>query len=542
MNPDDIDRQEIIRFDGEYIEFFGRRLLLVSLHAWEQLLRDMESECGPRVTDNILRRVTYYWGYADASAMKRSLEWDTVSDLLRAGCRLLEIAGISPVVISSLAIDEATKSISVHLDWQKPGDTDSVRTKSDISEVVEASFILGYLSGYASFCFSREIYFKRTDIESSGAAVDGAIGRDIDSWKKAGVSHDAFPRTDDIRDNIHRLAGQLIHETEERVRKRRDSELIAPDIGPYFMKFRSRQLQSVLYMADRVARFNTSVLITGESGVGKEVLSLYIHKKSPRENAPFVTVNCSALPETLLESELFGHKAGSFTGAVKDRIGLFETAENGTVFLDEIGDITSTIQLKLLRVLQEKEIVRVGENEPRKVDVRIIAATNRDLDAAISEGDFRDDLLYRLRVVEIEIPPLRERPEDILPLARFITRRLAEKMGIPNLNLTTQCIDSLQRYSWPGNVRELENAIERAAVFCEGGTIRPEDLPSHVTREAKDTGAGQSSSPHSLEEMERIHIVNILNSTGWNKSKASDILNISPSTLWRKMREYKINK
>ena len=200
-----------------------------------------------------------------------------------------------------------------------------------------------------------------------------------------------------------------------------------------------------------MARFDTAVLITGETGTGKEVLARAIHRMSKRASGPFVAVNCGALPETLLESELFGHRAGSFTGAVEDRIGLFETAAKGTVLLDEIGDTSAATQTKLLRVLEELEIVRVGESVPRKIDVRVLAATNRDLDADVREGRFREDLLYRLRVVEIDVPPLRERPEDILSLTRHFVEHASKRLELPELRLDAVCADYLLEYRWPGN-------------------------------------------------------------------------------------------
>ena len=244
-----------------------------------------------------------------------------------------------------------------------------------------------------------------------------------------------------------------------------DAAQLRHGLPPFLAVVRSKAFQNVLDMADRVARFDSSVLIRGETGVGKEVVARYIHAASNRSKSLMLSINCGALPETLLESELFGHKAGSFTGAIRDRVGLFEQAARGTILLDEIGDISPATQVKLLRVLQEREILRIGENIPRKVDIRIIAATNRNLDQAVSDGRFRVDLLYRLRVIEIEVPPLRERPEDILPLTRYFAEKLSKRLNLAHLRFDTACFDFFQSYAWPGNVRELQNAIERAAVL-----------------------------------------------------------------------------
>ena len=282
---------------------------------------------------------------------------------------------------------------------------------------------------------------------------------------------------------------------------------------PFFAEVKSAAYRRIMQLASRVAQFDSSVLITGETGVGKEVVARYIHRHSHRSKGPFVVVNCGALPETLLESELFGHKAGSFTGATRDRIGLVEQANHGTIFLDEIGDISQNTQLKILRVLQEKEITRVGEGEPLKIDVRVIAATNRDLPKAVAEEKFREDLLFRLRVIEIEVPPLRERTEDILPLARYLIDRLAKKLDIPKLRIDATSVDYIQAYHWPGNVRELDNALERASVLSQDGIVLPENLP-----------------------VEQDHIRAVLKLTGGNRSKAAKALGISTSTLWRKLK------
>ncbi|NLB60430.1 MAG: sigma 54-interacting transcriptional regulator [Lentisphaerae bacterium] len=305
--------------------------------------------------------------------------------------------------------------------------------------------------------------------------------------------------------------------------------------GPLFMEAHSESFRKVLTIANQIARFNTSILITGETGTGKEKLARHIHLRSARAQHAFIGINCGALPETLLESELFGHKAGAFTGALQDRQGLFEAADKGTIFLDEIGDISASMQLKLLRTLQEREIRRLGESKVRHIDVRIIAATNRSLERKIAAGKFREDLFYRLRVVEIRIPPLRERREDIVPLARFLVQRVARKLALAQLHLDARCLDMLLEYSWPGNVRELENAIEHAAVFSRDGTIIPAYLPAHIVH-AKTAPAAVETKL--LADMEKAHITQVLESVNHNRTRAAQILGISQSTLWRKMKKW----
>ena len=315
-----------------------------------------------------------------------------------------------------------------------------------------------------------------------------------------------------------------------------DTTQLRRELPPFLAVVRSKAFQNVLDMADRVARFDSSVLIRGETGVGKEVVARYIHAASNRSKSLMLSINCGALPETLLESELFGHKAGSFTGAIRDRVGLFEQAARGTILLDEIGDISPATQVKLLRVLQEREILRIGENIPRKVDIRIIAATNRNLDQAVSDGRFRVDLLYRLRVIEIEVPPLRERPEDILPLTRYFAEKLSKRLNLAHLRFDTACFDFFQSYAWPGNVRELQNAIERAAVLSGGAVIKLEHLPPQMLDPSFLSQHLDLLTPRTLAEVELDYIKIVLRSTDGNRARAAKILGISTATLWRKLK------
>jgi transcriptional regulator with PAS, ATPase and Fis domain len=289
-------------------------------------------------------------------------------------------------------------------------------------------------------------------------------------------------------------------------------------------------------MARRVSRVDSTVLISGESGVGKEGLARLIHDESTRAAGPFVPINCAAVPETLLESELFGHAKGSFTGAAVDRAGLFEAAQGGTLFLDEVGEVPLPMQVKLLRALQEREVRRVGENKSRKVDVRVLAATNRNLSREVQGGRFREDLYYRLRVIDLHVPPLRERREDVLPLARLFVARASERLGRRIAGVTPRAAQQLLRYDWPGNVRELENSIERAVVLADGARIDVGDLPEEVAVALPDpSGPGRV---RSLEEMERDYILAVLKSAGDNKTKAAAQLRIGTATLFRKLKQY----
>ena len=304
----------------------------------------------------------------------------------------------------------------------------------------------------------------------------------------------------------------------------------------------SQTMQKVRAMIERLARGQAPVYIGGESGVGKEVAARLIHELGPRGDKPFVPVNCGAIPEQLMESEFFGHKKGSFTGAIQDKEGLFKAADGGTLFLDEVGDLPLTMQVKLLRAIQERSVRAVGSQSELKVDVRVLCATHKDLHELVRQGRFRQDLYYRLNVIQLHIPSLRERAEDIPLLAEMLCNRLADTLGInPPPRLSQDAHESLQRYTFPGNVRELENVLERALTLCNGNEISPEDLhlPELSQDDAETAGllAGEESLDDYLERIERVAIENALAKTSQNKTAAAKLLGISFRAL-----RYKLEK
>jgi len=302
---------------------------------------------------------------------------------------------------------------------------------------------------------------------------------------------------------------------------------------------RSPAMRAAMEVARKVARHPSTVLLTGESGTGKELFARLIHRSSPRADDAFVAVNCGAIPEALLESELFGHAKGSFTGASVDKAGLFEEAHGGTLFLDEIGDLPVALQVKLLRALQSGEVRRVGANASTQVDVRLITATNRDLAADIASGRFRGDLYYRINVVTIKLPALRERPQDIPELALHFLRRYNARLGLGVESIAPAAMRQLTDYAWPGNVRELENVIERALVLAHGSTIEPEHLAEFVkASDAAGPRADDLSIKRQTEQLERILIRRALEQTRGNRTKAAQLLELSHRALLYKIREY----
>ncbi len=325
---------------------------------------------------------------------------------------------------------------------------------------------------------------------------------------------------------------EIVGSAADVVRQQRGAESAVPLGDPSFFPivFRSASMAALLKMAHEVAASSASVLITGSSGTGKELLARAIHGLSPRASRPFVAVDCNAIPETLLESELFGHRRGSFTGATSDKRGLVEEASEGTLFLDEIGNISLVVQAKLLRFLQERRFRRVGDTDERQVNLRLISASNKDLREGVDRGDFREDLFYRLSVIPLRIPDLKERREDVAPLAYHFVRKFNSGYKIEGIR--KDALELLLEYPWPGNVRQIENVIERAVILRKAGLIQPRDLPEEITaRTAQPSGK-------SLEETERDYILQLLRECGGNQTQVSRILGINRRTLYRKLRKY----
>jgi two-component system NtrC family response regulator len=298
----------------------------------------------------------------------------------------------------------------------------------------------------------------------------------------------------------------------------------------------STAIAAAIKLAQRVAGTDTTVLLLGETGTGKEVFAEAIHQASPRNVQSFVAINCSAFSRELLESELFGHKAGSFTGAVKDKKGLFEEANGGTIFLDEIGELDHDLQAKLLRVLESQQFIKIGDTKTTKVNVRILAATNRDLQDEVSKGNFRSDLFYRLSVFQIMLPAIRERKKDIGPLTKSFVRLFAAKVNKQITGFTDDFLQKLEAYNWPGNVRELKNVIERAVILCDGNELDASLLPYEFETVALKTGNPVSA--FDLSSVEKLHIQRVLNHTHGNRAEAARLLNIGVATLYRKLKEY----
>lgn len=372
----------------------------------------------------------------------------------------------------------------------------------------------------------KEIRQKSPTTTSVIITAHGSIDSAVEAIKNG--AYDFLQKPFDLKE-VQLFAEKVLdhHKLEEEVRSLRRQ--LSETQGASEIVSRNPRMLHQIELARQVAGSSLTVLIEGESGTGKELIARLVHDCSGRRNKPFVKVTCAALAETLLESELFGHVKGAFTGALKDREGRFESANGGSVFLDEIGDIPPSIQVKLLRFLQHHEFERVGENVTRKVDVRVIAATNRNLSSALKEGTFREDLYYRLNAVRIDLPPLRERPEDLLLLIHHFLKKFSPDR---NLNIAPEALKLLTKYRWPGNIRELENVMERSAILAIQGVLQVEHLPNELQQQDQSI-AGLLS----LEEVERSHISRVLR-IAKDLEEASKVLGIDPATLWRKRKKF----
>jgi two-component system response regulator HydG len=377
--------------------------------------------------------------------------------------------------------------------------------------------------------------YRKGDVRAKRCAITDKANRTVMVVKNASILRDEGGTIIGAVETLKDMS-QIVRQQEEILSLRKSLHL---DDGYHGIVGKSAIMQAMYELIENVALTEAPVLITGESGTGKELVARAIHEAGTRSGKPFVKVNCAALNENLLESELFGHAKGSYTGADRARIGRFEAAHGGTIFLDEIGDIPLATQVKLLRVLEEKEIERVGEQTPVNVDVRIVSATHRDLEALVRQGRFREDLFFRINVFPLKCPALRERREDIPAIVQHFIRKNAERSGKKILGLTPEALEKLSRYQWPGNVRELRNAIEYAFVLCASGGIGVHHLSPRILADTPEWTAPENSAPPQIEE--KADLIETLRRVGGNQSEAARLLNVSRVTIWKRIKRFGID-
>lgn len=544
MRAADLDLRELLSFEpgGGIIRFGNERALLFDAVALGLLRRELIETLGITGARALLTRFGYAHGWRTAETMRQVFPWDNDDEWRKAGGWLHTLQGLvrveatAPTTSAESAATAGPKPLGNSV-WHDSYEAEQHLLHLGRAEEPVCWTLTGFASGYLSHAHGRDIYCREERCRGKGDAVCRLVGRPLEEWGDAFAPDLPFYQKACLDAALTQVTDEL-KRVEQRLRTRRTS--LGPAIGARArvsgLVVQSAEMQQVVDLARRVAQVDSTVLITGESGVGKERIARLIHDESTRAAGPFVAINCGAVPETLLESELFGHARGSFTGAVQDRPGLFEAAQGGTLLLDEIGEVPPTMQVKLLRVLQEREVRRVGENKARAVNVRLLAATNRHLTDEIHAARFRQDLYYRLRVVEITVPPLRDRRDDVLPMARAFLETTATRMGRNVTGFTPAAAHQLLRYRWPGNVRELENAIERATVLATTSRIDVDDLPREVSLAVPDVFAPGEARP--LAEVERDYITAVLRASGGNRTKAAATLGIGAATLYRKLKQF----
>ena len=540
MRVTDLDHKELLELDpeGGVIRFAGQRAILLDAVAMGVLRKYLVENFGLNATRTVLTQFGFAHGWRMAEAMQAEFKWENGEELRLAGTRIHALEGLFRVASGS-ADPLSKEGVMVAASYE----AEQHLLHFGRAETAVCWTICGLISGYLSRNAGQEIYVLEDRCIGKGDAGCHLIGRTREAWGEERAEQLRFFKPDRLKDCLEVSLSRVMESLQAAERKLLEHHRVLTQVVPELenpllgIVARSRPMVQLLDLTRRVAKVDSTILLTGESGSGKERVARLVHEESTRAAGPFIALNCGAITDTLLESELFGHARGAFTGATQDRPGLFEAANKGTLLLDEIGDIAPMMQVKLLRAIQEREIRRVGENRVRSIDVRIIAATNRDLAQGVASGTFRQDLYYRLKVVELHVPALRERRDDILPLARVLLTRSAVQMERKISGFAPGVADQLLRYPWTGNVRELENAMERAVALASGNRVELEDLPEEI-RQASPKPEVTRGAVQSLDQVERDYILNVLELNGGNQTRTAEQLKIGAATLYRKLKSY----
>jgi DNA-binding NtrC family response regulator len=539
LRVEDLHHKEILELDpeGGLIRFAGQRALLLDAVAMGLLRHYLVDNFGLTAARAVLTQFGFAHGWRMAAAMQKEYKWASNKEWRRAGPRIHALGGLFRVQPGSE--DLLTKKGAMLL---ASYEAEQHLLHFGRSDSPVCWTICGLMSGYLSYAGGKEIYVLEDRCLGVGHAACHLLGRTREEWGDEHAEELAFFDSGRLEECLDVSLGRVTETLKAAEKKLRDHRralvLVERDVeAPLGIVAKSPKMLQVVDLARRVAKVDATVLITGESGVGKERIARLVHEESTRAAGPFIAVNCGAITETLLESELFGYSRGAFTGATSDRAGLFEAANLGTLLLDEVGEVSPAMQVKLLRVLQEREIRRVGETRSRAVDVRVLAATNRHLSHMVADEAFRQDLYYRLKVVELHVPPLRDRREDILPLARVLLSDAALRMERKISSLVPRAADQLLRYEWPGNVRELENAMERAVALARGNRVDLHDLPEEV-RQAFPKPVLNEATVQPLGDIEKEYILAVLERNGGNQTRTAEQLKIGSATLYRNLKKY----
>ncbi|MGA9657142.1 MAG: sigma-54-dependent Fis family transcriptional regulator [Polyangia bacterium] len=539
MRVDDLDHKELLELDAEggVIRFAGQRAILLDAVAMGLLRKYLVENFGLTAARTVLTQFGFAHGWRMAEAMQAEFKWSSDEDWSLAGTRIHALEGLFRVEPGSKGAlsDEGVMLVACY-------EAEQHLLHFGRADAPMCWTICGLTSGYLSRIAGKDIYVLEDRCMGKGDAACHLFGRTREGWGDERAEELRFFKPSRLKECLDVSLDRVTETLKAAERKlhdhRRALVRVARDVEePLGIVAQSPTMQQLVDLARRVAKVDSTVLITGESGSGKERVARLVHEESTRAAGPFIAVNCGAITETLLESELFGHARGAFTGATSDRPGLFEAANSGTLLLDEVGEVSPGMQVKLLRTLQEREIRRVGENKSRRVDVRVVAVTNRELAHGVAGGTFRQDLYYRLKVVELHVPPLRERRDDVLPLARVLLADAALRMKRKISSLAPAAADQLLRHDWPGNVRELENAMERAVALARGSRVEIEDLPEEI-RQAFARLVASKGSVRPLDEVEKDYILAALKLNDGNQTHTAEQLRIGSATLYRKLKRY----
>lgn len=520
------------------IRFAGQRGLLLDAVAMGLLRKYLVENFGIIAARTVLTQFGFAHGWRMAEALGADLKWDSDDDWQRAGIRIHTLQGlycVQPEHGSALSKEGMTLVASYEAEQHL--------LHLGRSDETVCWTLCGLTSGYLSRTAGKGIYVLEDRCMGMGHGACHLFGRSREDWGDDRTEELRLFETKDLVEclglSLQHVMGTLKAAERKLSLHRRVLSRTRVDIPSPFMGIvaKSRAMRDLVDLTCRLAEVDSTAIISGESGSGKERIARLLHDRSSRAAGPFVAVNCGAITETLLESELFGHARGSFTGATSDRPGFFEAASGGTLMLDEIGEISAGMQVKLLRVLQEREVRRVGENRNRPVDVRVVASTNRDLSQRVAAGAFRQDLYYRLKVVELHVAPLRERRDDILPLAQILLTEAVTRMKRKMAGFTPQAVAQLLRYDWPGNIRELENAVERAVALARGDRVDIEDLPEEL-RQAFPRPVAMVGNVRPLSEVEKEYVLAALDYNTGNRVTTAAQLRIGAATLHRKLKSY----
>ena len=535
--PTNLDLKELLELDPEVgvIRFAGERALLIDALALGILRKYLVGSFGVTATRAVLTQFGFAHGWRMAEAVQDEFKWTNPEDWRLAGARIHTLQGMFRVEPGGDLLSKTGAMLSASYEAEQH------LLHLGQSEEPACWTICGLASGYMSRIVGHEIYVREDRCLAMGHAACHLVGQTREEWGEHADELRFFEQKqlkECLEVSLQKVI-ETLKDAERKLRERRHALVrVVPEVDePLGIIAKSPGMMRLIDLARRVAKVDSTVLITGESGVGKERVDRLLHDESSRATGPFIAVNCGAITESLLEAELFGHARGAFTGASHDRPGLFEAANGGTLHLDEIGEVSPGMQVKLLRALQEREIRRVGENKTRKVDVRIVAATNRDLAQGVLGGGFRQDLYYRLKVVELHVPALRERKEDLLPLARLLLHEAALRMDRKITGLAPAAADQLVRYPWPGNVRELANTMERAAALARGTRVEAEDLPEEI-RQIVPKAITASGAVRALADIEKEYILSALEQNSGNQTQTAAQLHIGSATLYRKLKSY----